>query len=130
MQAEREAETLAYITERRRIEDAQKRADELRIQQARKRGAAAARKNSKAMGEESVLTLPPVNARGPAIVAKLRELGFDPGNLPPWKPGATNPARAAVFQALPSPPWTESTFKRAWESLSDVLVYAKPSGND
>jgi hypothetical protein len=124
-----DAKARGEIAAWRRLKEIEKQADALAVRNAEKQGANEMRRRFEVMGQETD-TMPPVPERGPVILAKLRELGFDPGNLPPWKPGATNPARAAVLQALPSPPWTDSIFKRAWESLTDVLVYGEPSGND
>jgi hypothetical protein len=57
-------------------------------------------------------------AQEAAILTKLREMGFDPCNLPMPKPGTPGP-KAAVKRALgTSGMWTgETVFDKAWERL-------------
>jgi hypothetical protein len=119
-----DAETLAYITERRRLEEAQKQAHALAVRQAEKRGAHKARSHFKAVGLASETT-PPIHERGPVILAKLREMGHDPLNLPAFQNGKHDPTRAEVAALLL---WSEVVFRKAWHRLmkSEAIRYNRP----
>lgn len=58
-----------------------------------------------------------------AILAKLREFGFDPQALPPRSQGKTSPAKLAVRNALAEPQvrggMPERAFGHAWQRLRD-----------
>ncbi len=85
---------------------------------------------------EWIATMTPQNADTPpalrtqeqAILAKLKELGYDPKALPPVKNGKPG-VRAECRKALKDSPLFEgsTTFNKAWERLSqfDEIAYTK-----
>lgn len=125
-QAVKDAENRAYIAERRRLEEAQNQAHALAVRLAEKRGARKARAHFKAVGLASETT-PPIHERGPVILAKLREMGHDPLNLPEFQNGKHDPTRAEVAALLP---WSKVIFAKAWRHLMSMepaaIRYAKP----
>lgn len=68
---------------------------------------------------QSIKPLPRQKAQELELLAKLRELGFDPAALPPIQPGLTG-AKAAASDALGrNGIWSGSTvFAKTWERLS------------
>ncbi|MFJ2364552.1 hypothetical protein ACIPIN_12760 [Pseudomonas sp. NPDC087697] len=68
---------------------------------------------------QSIKPVPRQEAQDLELLAKLRELGFDPAALPPIQPGLPGP-KAAASEALGSNGiWSGSTvFNKTWERLT------------
>ena len=121
-----DAKARGEIAEWRRLKELEKQADALAVRNAEKQGANEMRRRFEVMGQETDTT-PPVPERGPVILAKLRELGHDPLNLPAFQNGRHDPTRAEVAALLP---WSRVVFRKAWIRLMNMdppaIRYAKP----